>query len=87
MVLVELILIYEMYSCVVFIEVVRHLFDLLLNKSLISAFLSYNEDFSCMLVTCSKLRILAISDSFKSSFYRDSILLCILNTLDTAYCI
>ena len=56
----------KMYCGIVFIKVVRHSLDLILNPCKISAFFSYYETLSGMFLSCSKLRILSASYCFQS---------------------
>ena len=76
-----------MYCGIVFIKVVRHSLDLILNSCKISAFLSYYETLSGMFLPCSKLRILSASYCFQSRLNWDGVLFAILYSFDTADCI
>ena len=76
-----------MYCGIVFIKVVRHSLDLILNSCKISAFLSYYETLSGMFLSCSKLRILSASYCFQSRLNRDGVLFAIFYAFDTADCI
>ena len=77
----------EMYGCVIFIEVVRHSLDLLLDTCKISTFLCYYETLSCVFLSGSKFRILSASYRFKRCFNRDRVLFAVFDTINTTDCI
>ena len=76
-----------MYGCVIFVEVVRHGLDLLLDACEICAFFCYYEAFSCMFLSGSQLRILSASDCFQCCFNRNSVLFAVFDTINTTDCI
>ena len=69
-----------MYRCIILVKVVRHGLDLFLDACKISTFLSNYEALSCMFLACGKLRIFSVSYCLKCSFYRNGVLLCILDS-------
>ena len=75
----------KMYCGIVFIKVVRHSLDLILNSCKISAFFSYYETLSGMFLSCSKLRILSASYCFQSRLNWDGVLFAILYSFDVKF--
>ena len=77
----------KMYSCVIVREIVRHSLDIILNLCQIRTFLCNYKAFSCMFLSCCKIRIFSVSHCFQCCFNRNCILFCIFYAFDTAYCI
>ena len=73
----------EVNRCIVICEIVRHCLDFFLNFCRICALFKHYEALSCMLLSCCKLWILAVTNCLKCGFYRNRILLGILDTCDT----
>jgi len=78
---------YKMNGCIIICKIIWHIFDFFFDFLKVCAFLRHNEALSCVLLSCSKLRILSVSHGFKSRFYRNSVLLAVLYAFHAADCI
>ena len=76
-----------MYGGIILIEVIRHGLNFILDSRKISPLLCYNKALSCMLFSCSKLRILTAAYSLQGSLYRNCILFAVFYAINTADCI
>ena len=76
---------YEMNCSIVVTKIIWHIYYLTLNSRLICTFLHYYKAFSCMFLSGSKSRLLALSYPVYSLFYRYGVLPCILYSLYSSY--
>ena len=84
MISLQLFLCDEMYRGIIVCKIVRHSLDLLFNLCLVSTLLSYHKTLSGVLLSGGQYRIFTIPDSFQCGFYRNGVLLGVLNPGDTA---
>ena len=84
MVSLKLLLTDKMYGSIIVREIIWHILNICFNLSQICPFLSYHKALPHMLLTSSQLWVLTVSYRLQGSFYRNGVLLAILNTFNPA---